>query len=168
MSDSNIVLTRIDNRLVHGQVGITWGHVLNIHSLVVVDDTTATSPFSQKLMQCVATAANLNIIFYTVDKFIDSYDELAKYKKIFLIIPSFQIARKILEGGIELSRINVGNIHYERERVAFNHKVYLSKEDIDDINYILSKEVQLFYQDVPGTTVEKFTELNYELMKRKR
>ncbi len=168
MNTDNIVLTRIDNRLVHGQVGMTWGHVLNINSLVVVDDMTATSPFSQKLMQSVATAASLNIIFYTIDEFINNYCKLDKNKKIFLVIPSLQVAKKILEKDIFLSRINVGNIHYERGRVVFNHKVYLSKEDVDAVNYILSKGVQLFYQDVPGTAIEKFTELNYDLMKIKR
>lgn len=54
---AKIELTRIDNRLVHGQVGMTWGSTLNIDTIVVVDDLTAASGFAQKLMQSVATAA---------------------------------------------------------------------------------------------------------------
>lgn len=34
----NIVLTRIDNRLVHGQVGVTWVNSVGANLLVVVDD----------------------------------------------------------------------------------------------------------------------------------
>ena len=35
---ARIELTRIDNRLVHGQVGLTWGSTLNIDTIVVVDN----------------------------------------------------------------------------------------------------------------------------------
>lgn len=47
---ARIELTRIDNRLVHGQVGLTWGSTLNIDTIVVVDNLTAASSFAQKLM----------------------------------------------------------------------------------------------------------------------
>jgi len=43
---AKIELTRIDNRLVHGQVGMTWGSTLNIDTIVVVDDLTAASGFA--------------------------------------------------------------------------------------------------------------------------
>ena len=48
---ARIELTRIDNRLVHGQVGLTWGSTLNIDTIVVVDNLTAASSFAQKLIQ---------------------------------------------------------------------------------------------------------------------
>ena len=38
MSSPNILLTRIDNRLVHGQVGVTWTSTIGANLLVVVDD----------------------------------------------------------------------------------------------------------------------------------
>ncbi len=41
MSSPNILLTRIDNRLVHGQVGITWTSTIGANLLVVVDDVVA-------------------------------------------------------------------------------------------------------------------------------
>ena len=38
---AKIELIRVDNRLVHGQVGVTWVNALNIDTIVVVDDETA-------------------------------------------------------------------------------------------------------------------------------
>lgn len=35
MSSPNILLTRIDNRLVHGQVGVTWTSTIGANLLVV-------------------------------------------------------------------------------------------------------------------------------------
>ncbi|MEG1462038.1 MAG: PTS sugar transporter subunit IIB, partial [Anaerorhabdus sp.] len=45
----NIVFTRIDNRLVHGQVGSTWISSTNANLIVVVDDEAATNLVQQQL-----------------------------------------------------------------------------------------------------------------------
>lgn len=165
---AKIELIRIDNRLVHGQVGITWGSTLNIDTIVVVDDGTAQSIFAQKLMQSVATAANRQIRFYTVNDFIQAVKEQESHQKLFVVFQSPREARLLTEAGLELTKINVGNIHYERGRVPFNRKVYLTKQDIEDMNYMVEKGIDLFYQDVPGTTVEKIGFLDYESMKKRR
>lgn len=48
MSSPNILLTRIDNRLVHGQVGVTWTSTIGANLLVVVDDDVAQDEIQQK------------------------------------------------------------------------------------------------------------------------
>ncbi len=53
MSSPNILLTRIDNRLVHGQVGVTWTSTIGANLLVVVDDVVANDDIQQKLMGIV-------------------------------------------------------------------------------------------------------------------
>ncbi|GMA98670.1 PTS sugar transporter subunit IIB [Pelosinus sp. IPA-1] len=44
MKEPNISLTRIDNLLVHGQVGVTWTTALGANLIVVVDDLVAQEP----------------------------------------------------------------------------------------------------------------------------
>ena len=44
----NILLTRIDNRLVHGQVGVTWTKTLGANLIVVADDTAAEDRIQQE------------------------------------------------------------------------------------------------------------------------
>lgn len=45
MSEPNIVLTRIDNRLVHGQVGVVWTSSVGANLLLVANDETANDQF---------------------------------------------------------------------------------------------------------------------------
>ena len=165
---AKIQLTRIDNRLVHGQVGITWTNSLNVDTIVVVNDNSAMSGFAQKLMQSVATAANIQIRFYSVDDFIQVYHQTQSAQKLFIIVQTPHDARLLMEGRIPLTRINIGNMHYEKGRVPLNRKVYLTKQDIDDLNTMLSLGAELFYQDVPGTVIEKFGKLDYEAMTKRR
>ncbi len=73
MTSPNILLTRIDNRLVHGQVGVTWTSTIGANLLVVVDDVVANDDIQQKLMGITAETygfgirgndSNLLIVFY--------------------------------------------------------------------------------------------------------
>ena len=44
-----IVLLRVDERLIHGQVVVGWGGPLHADRIVVVDDDIAASPWEQEL-----------------------------------------------------------------------------------------------------------------------
>ena len=46
----NIVLTRIDNRLIHGQVATMWSSSVGANLLLVANDEVCTNEFRQGLM----------------------------------------------------------------------------------------------------------------------
>lgn len=54
MSTPDIVLTRIDNRLVHGQVGVVWTSAIGANLLLVANDAAANDPLQQELMTATA------------------------------------------------------------------------------------------------------------------
>lgn len=165
---AKIQLIRIDNRLVHGQVGVTWTNSLNVDTIVVVNDNAAQSSFAQKLMQSIASAANVAIRFYSVEDFTQVYQDTDSMQKLFVIVANPHDVRVLMEGGVPLPRINVGNMHYEKGRLPFNRKVYLNQQDIEDFNWMLEHGAEVFYQDVPGAVVEKMGILTYESMAKRR
>ncbi|WP_278909850.1 PTS sugar transporter subunit IIB [Faecalicoccus pleomorphus] len=164
---SQIQLIRVDNRLVHGQVGMTWSSALNIDTIVVVDEEVVYNVFSQKLMASIAKAANLDIAFYTIADFVHSFQANQGNKKIFVIVKNIQTVRQLYELGIRFPKINIGNIHYERGRYPLNKKMYLSEADVEDLNYLNAQGNMIFYQDVPGTMTEKIEHLDFEKLKRR-
>lgn len=102
MSSPNILLTRIDNRLVHGQVGVTWTSTIGANLLVVVDDVVANDDIQQKLMGITAETYGFGIRFFTIEKTINVIGKAAPHQKIFLICRTPQTVRKLVEGGIDL------------------------------------------------------------------
>ena len=50
----NILLTRIDNRLVHGQVGVTWTKTIGANLLLVANDEASQDKIQQQLMSVTA------------------------------------------------------------------------------------------------------------------
>ena len=70
MSTPNILMTRIDNRLVHGQVGVTWVNALGANLLLVANDSAAQDPVQQNLMDMVI-AEGIQTRYFTLQKTID-------------------------------------------------------------------------------------------------
>ena len=60
----NILLTRIDNRLIHGQVGVTWTKTLGANLLLVANDAVANGPMQQKLMTVTAKSSGAGARFF--------------------------------------------------------------------------------------------------------
>ena len=65
----DILLTRIDNRLVHGQVGVAWTSSLaGCNLIVVADDLAAEDEIQQSLMRATAENAGCGIRFSRLKK----------------------------------------------------------------------------------------------------
>ena len=63
----DIRLTRIDNRLIHGQVATQWCGVVGANLLLVANDAVAADEFRQSLMN-MAAPAYAQTRFFTIQK----------------------------------------------------------------------------------------------------
>lgn len=154
---NNIILTRIDNRLVHGQVGVTWCTTLGIDYIIVVDNDTYLDKLQQMLMTTVAKAGHSKICFSKVETFLDDYAKISESARILIVVKSPGICIELIKLGVPITEINLGNIHYEKGKKQYWKKIYLDDNDIIDIRYLLDKGIKIFVQDVPGSSMEKIT-----------
>ncbi|KAA1047987.1 PTS galactosamine transporter subunit IIB [Pseudocitrobacter sp. 73] len=158
MSSPNILLTRIDNRLVHGQVGVTWTSTIGANLLVVVDDEVAGDDIQQKLMGMTADTYGFGIRFFSIEKTINVIGKAAPHQKIFLICRTPATVRKLVEGGVPLKEVNVGNMHFSEGKRQISNKVYINDQDLEDLQFIKNKNINVFIQDVPGDQKESIPE----------
>ena len=93
----NILLTRVDNRLVHGQVGVTWVKSLGANLIVVVDDVAANSDVEKQLMEVVAKSSGVGIRFFTVDHTIDIIHKASPNQKIFIVCKTPEVVKKLVD-----------------------------------------------------------------------
>ncbi len=92
----NIVLSRIDERLVHGQVGVQWVGFVNANIVVVVDDEVATDSTQQDLMEMVL-AEGIAIRFWSVQKTIDNIHKANDRQKILLVAKRPAVFLKMIQ-----------------------------------------------------------------------
>lgn len=146
----NILLTRIDNRLVHGQVGVIWTGALGANLLVVVDDETAGDPLQQQLMTMTAEASSVGVRFFTVTHTIQIIHKAAPSQKIFIVCRTPAVVRQLVEGGVPIQNVNVGNMHFSPGKKAITKKVYVDDNDLENLRYLQQRGIQVFVQDTPG------------------
>lgn len=157
MSTPNILLARIDNRLVHGQVGVTWTISLGANLIVVVDDQVAKEPLQQQLMGVTAESSGAGIRFFSVERTINVISKAAPAQKIFIVCRTPEAIRQLIDGGVDIKDVNVGNMHFSTGKRQISKKVYVDDKDLEDLRYIKTKGVNVFIQDVPGDTKENIS-----------
>ncbi|VBB09383.1 Hypothetical protein LUCI_4673 [Lucifera butyrica] len=146
----NILLTRIDNRLVHGQVGVTWTTSLGANLLLVADDAIAQDSLQQQLMAVTAEASGAQIRFFSVEHTIQVIHQASPAQKIFLICKTPAVVRRLIDGGVPIEAVNVGNMHFAPGKRPLSKKVYVDDTDLADLRYIQARGIEMFIQDTPG------------------
>ncbi len=150
MSEPNILLTRIDNRLVHGQVGVIWTSSIGANLLLVANDDVANDPLQQKLMKSTSETSGAQIRFFSIEKTIKIIGKAAPRQKIFIIVKTPKDAVRLVEGGVPIKEIDVGNMHFSAGKEKVTDKVYVDQNDKDDLMKLVHDSVNIYIQDVPG------------------
>jgi len=156
MNTPNILLTRIDNRLIHGQVGVSWTTGIGANLLLVVDDIVAQDALQQQLMTATAASSGAGVRFWTIQKTIDTIHKAAPHQKIFIICRTPETVKKLVDGGVPIKEVNIGNMHFSVGKTSISSKVYVDAKDIEDLKYIASKGIDTYIQDVPGEAKESY------------
>ncbi|EJE99292.1 PTS galactosamine transporter subunit IIB [Liquorilactobacillus mali] len=149
MGTPNIVLTRIDNRLVHGQVGVVWTSSIGANLLLVANDDAAKSELQQELMSATAETSGVGIRFWSLKKTITTIGKASPRQKIFLIVKTPQDALNLVQGGVPITELNIGNMHYSEGKVQLTKKVYVDQDDKDAFNKLVELGIDVYIQDVP-------------------
>lgn len=151
MGTPNIKFARIDNRLVHGQVGNAWAGASHANLIVVVDDEAAEDKMQQAMMKMTADASCIGIRFFSVQKTIDVIFDAAPEQEIFIVCKTPAVMRKLIEAGVPIVEVNIGNMHDNGKKKVFKEPhVYVDDADIADIEAIKGKGVKVYIQMAPA------------------
>lgn len=149
----NILLTRVDNRLIHGQVGVTWVNHLGANLILVADDEVSNDSVQQNLMEMVVPDS-IQTRFFSIEKTINVIHKANENQKIFLVCRTPQNALKLIEGGVPIKELNIGNMHFNEGKEQISLTVSLDENDKQTIRKILDHGVKVEVRRVPEEKVE--------------
>ncbi|MDH2925136.1 PTS system N-acetylgalactosamine-specific EIIB component (Man family) [Nicoletella semolina] len=144
----NIVLNRVDERLIHGQVGVQWVGFAGANLVLVANDEVAQDEMQQNLMEMVL-ADGIDVRFWSLKKVIDNIHRAADRQKILLVCRSPADFLKLVEGGVPIKKINVGNMHFIEGKQQVHKTVSVSTYDIDAFKRLQALGVECYIQGVP-------------------
>ena len=148
----SIVLCRIDDRLIHGQVVVGWGVPMGINLIILVDDQVAESAWEQELYR-MAVSDDIEVRFVTVAQAIGLLPDMQANGKRGLVLTGDLDSMAALHNAKPeiVHRINLGGIHHRpgrRERLPF---VYLTDQELQTLMALEDHGALITAQDLPTT-----------------
>jgi mannose/fructose/N-acetylgalactosamine-specific phosphotransferase system component IIB len=148
----SIVLCRIDDRLLHGQVVIGWGRPLGIDLIILVDDQVATSDWEQELYR-MAVSSDIEVRFLTVAQASAQMTGWQSNGKRGMVLTGDLDTMAALRTASPevIQRINLGGIHHRpgrRERLPF---LYLTDQELSTLLALEAGGAIITAQDLPTT-----------------
>lgn len=97
---------RIDNRLIHGQVAVTWRAYIGAEAIIVCNDKVAADPIQKMALPLAARGSK--VLIFTVEETIAYAKEHAD-ETLFVICKFPTDALAVMKSGVEINDVNVGN-----------------------------------------------------------
>lgn len=154
----NIVLTRIDNRLIHGQVATQWTNVIGANLILVANDDVAGNKMRQSLMD-MAAPNGVATRYFTIEKTINVIHKAADRQKIFIVCENPQDVLKLVEGGVPITKVNIGNMHMAEGKRQVATVVSVDDSDVEAFRKLREKGVELEIRKVPQEPAENIEKL---------
>ena len=154
-----IVLCRIDDRLVHGQVAFTWVPALGVNCLVVANDKVAADAF-QKMALGLAAPRGVDQRIVTVAEAITFLnDAVSTPLKILVLVKDVQDAARLARDVPAVTSVNFGGIRTREGARLVSKAVALTEGDVALARVLLEKGIELEVRQVPTDTRQRLETL---------
>lgn len=152
----NIVNTRIDERLIHGQVAGIWSTSLSTQRIIVANDEAATDPLQKSSLR-MAAPSSMRLSVLGVEAAAKNIQS-GKYGKqrLFLLFKNPKDVLRFIEAQGPIKTVNVGNMSYKEGACEVTKSIQVLPEEEQIFETIASKGVTVTAQLVPNDPVVDF------------
>ncbi len=125
----NIVMARIDDRLLHGQVVVSWLPFIKANEIIIVDDENANDEFMKELI--ITSAPNgLTTHVFTLEEALDYLKKSIGNERVLILTKRINNIKKLLDNKIQINVVNLGGLGYTNERKRYLNFIHLSDEEV--------------------------------------
>ncbi|MBG9979550.1 PTS N-acetylgalactosamine transporter subunit IIB [Facklamia sp. DSM 111018] len=154
----NILLTRIDNRLLHGQVATQWTSSLGANLILIANDEVSTNKTRQKLMD-MAAPQSAQTRYFSLQKTIEIIHKASERQKIFIVCETPQDVLKLVEGGVPIKKVNIGNMHMDTGKKQVVGSVAVDEADVETFKQLKALGVELEIRRVPSEGTDPISKI---------
>ncbi|GFN36751.1 PTS system mannose/fructose/N-acetylgalactosamine-transporter subunit IIB [Tepidimicrobium xylanilyticum] len=145
----NIVLTRIDDRLIHGQVMTAWVKSTEGNRIIIVDDAVAQDQFLQRVLK-MAAPPGIKVEVYDVGEGAEALKAEAKEgERVIILVKYPHTIEKLVDKGVKIEKLIVGGMGAGPGRKKFYRNISVSEEEKAIFSRLLDKGVEIDIRIVP-------------------
>ncbi len=144
-----LLLARIDDRLIHGQVVHGWGRRLRPTWIGIVSDALSREPARAALYIFAAPEESRAEVISIPEALQEVTLGKVRVERAFLLFPTALEPLRLKEGGFPLEEVNVGGLHHAPGKTQVLPYVYLDEGDRSNLRALSQLGVRLVAQDLP-------------------
>ena len=154
-----VLLYRIDDRLVHGQVVIGWGKPKDIGLIALVDDAVAESEWEQELYR-MGVPPEIALECCTLPQAVTrAAGWRADVRNSIVLTAEVATMVALCRATPPVERVVLGGLHHKPGRSARLPYVYLSEDELRLLDGLAAEGVTIDAQDLPTSAPVPLSEL---------
>lgn len=141
--------TRLDYRLVHGQVCVAWIPQLAIKRVIIISDTLGKNTFMAKVHQ-MAVPSGVKCDTYTLDKAMEEWNaNQFGDGRVMVLFQESDTAKRAWDAGYHFDTLQIGTMPSATGKKLISNQCYVGDADASNFRYLMDKGVRIFCQLTP-------------------
>ncbi|MGM0214049.1 PTS sugar transporter subunit IIB [Enterococcus sp. AZ109] len=154
-----ILLTRVDHRLLHGQVAFSWTQTIGADCILIANDDVPNNEIRKTTIK-LAKPQGVKLVIKNIENSIAALTSGVTDKyKLFIVVESIADAYKLAEAYPEIKRINLGGIKAKDGSRSIGKSVNVLPEEEELLKELVAKGIDVDIQQVPSEKKVKVTEV---------
>ncbi len=140
-----IVLSRVDERLLHGQVIASWSKILQIRQILVIDDKLAKDTFMAQVLEMTApTGVTAKVL--TCEDALKLINSDTGTLNTMLLFKNVDAPLELVNLGYPMKELDIGNMGSGPSRKPVTRRVFMSDDEIRMVKELIDKGVYVYLQ----------------------
>ncbi len=147
----SLLLVRLDDRLIHGQVVVGWGRALKAEQILLIDDRVAADEWEREIYQ-MGLPPEIDVQFCTVAAARSALDGWAESpKRTIVLFADVDTLFRVCHASEIVRQVNIGAVHERDGRRKRLPYVFLSDQEAQRLRELAENGVSMSAQDLPTT-----------------
>ncbi|MDO1604676.1 PTS sugar transporter subunit IIB [Lactobacillus sp. YT155] len=151
-----IKFLRVDHRLLHGQVAVSWFNGLDVNTILVANDSVATDEFRKSAIR-MAKPDNAKLVMKSVAESVEAINSgvTDKYNML-VVVESVEDAAKLINETKAIDSLNLGGTKQREGTSSYSKAVNLTEAEVSQLHQLQESGIDVFIQQVPNEKKETF------------
>mgnify|MGYP005771069993 CR=1 FL=1 len=150
----NIVLARVDERLIHGQVMTSWLKLSSANVILVIDAASATNSFLKRILFAAAPKDVELLVMTEAEAAVYLKEDSPPDEKVLVLAKVPKPFLEMVDSGVTISELILGNMGGAAGRKRFNRSISASADEVQCFKDLVDRGVHVYCQMVPSDPKE--------------
>lgn len=152
-----IKLLRVDHRLLHGQVVVSWFESMDANTILVANDVVANDELRKSAIR-LAKPEHAKLVMKSIDDSIEAINSgvTDKYQML-IVVESVADAEKLIRGTQgKITSLNLGGTKPREGTKNYSKTINLTDLEADLLTKLQQDGIDIYIQQIPSESKQKF------------